>query len=72
MPRGFFLSFALVLSSFLICAGGPLSAAAAAHKEEGESKKDKKVKEPVLSVTEHTVRIDGREVKYTATAGYML
>jgi len=76
MPRRFFLSIALILGSLLICAGGPFSAALAEQKGDGEARKEsrdsKEKKEPVLSVTEHTVKIDGREVKYKATAGYML
>ena len=35
-------------------------------------KDDKKEEEPKLSVTEHTVVIGGKTVKYKATAGYML
>lgn len=34
--------------------------------------KDEKKDEPKLSVTEHTVMIDGKPVRYKATAGYML
>src|SRR6185369_7958961 len=39
-----------------------------------EAKKDepkKDEKEPVLSVTEHTISIGGKVIKYKATAGYM-
>src|SRR5262249_7621206 len=34
--------------------------------------KDKDEDEPKLSVTEHTITIDGKPVKYKATAGYMV
>src|ERR1700679_237557 len=37
-----------------------------------DAAKAKKEEEPKLSVTEHTVIINGQPVKYKATAGYML
>ena len=40
-----------------------------------ESSKKKpilKVPEPSLSVTSHTIQLNGKPLKYTATAGYML
>ncbi len=56
--------------------GSPRGEAAAADKPAGAEKKeaDKKEpeeKEPVLSVTEGTVTIGGKAVRYKATAGYM-
>lgn len=53
---------------------GTTSAASAATAGEAAAKvekKDEKEKEPVLSVTEHTVTIAGKPVRYKATAGYM-
>lgn len=75
MPRGSILSFALMLGLLLVSAGAPFPASSAARNTEKAGTKtteNKKEKDPVLSVTDHTVRIDGREVKYKATAGYML
>ncbi|MSU25113.1 MAG: peptidase S10 [Opitutus sp.] len=34
-------------------------------------KKDEKEKEPVLSITEHELKLGGKVIKYKATAGYM-
>src|ERR1035441_5679983 len=39
-------------------------------KDDGD--KDKEEEEPKLSVTEHTITIGGKPVKYKATAGYMV
>ncbi|MDB6166696.1 MAG: Peptidase, partial [Lacunisphaera sp.] len=46
-------------------------------KDKGAEKKSapekpEKEKEPVLSVTEHELTVDGKVIKYRATAGYML
>lgn len=41
-------------------------------KDKKDKDKDKEKDEPKLSVTEHTVTIGGKQVKYKATAGYML
>ncbi len=59
----------------------PLAAAAAAEKpaaladakpaDKKDDKDKEKEKEPVLSVTEHTITIGGKVIKYKATAGYM-
>ncbi len=40
--------------------------------DKSKSDKDKDKDEPKLSVTEHTVTIGGKPVRYKATAGYML
>ncbi|MBK9144985.1 MAG: peptidase S10 [Candidatus Melainabacteria bacterium] len=64
-----------MLGLLLVSAGAPFPASSAARNTEKAGTKtteNKKEKDPVLSVTDHTVRIDGREVKYKATAGYML
>jgi carboxypeptidase C (cathepsin A) len=44
------------------------------NKEENEKKIEKKVEVPeeVISETKHSVHIDGKEIKYTATAGTLL
>lgn len=42
------------------------------NKVAADKKKDKDDDEPKLSVTEHTITIDGKPVKYKATAGYMV
>lgn len=47
------------------------SADSATKSEKKDDRKDEKEKEPVLSITEHTVVISGRPVRYKATAGYM-
>ena len=50
------------------------SGAAAAPAEAGAKaaeKKDEKEKEPVLSVTEHTMTLGGQTLRYKATAGYL-
>lgn len=56
----------------------PAAVAAVAEKSgppasdaKGAEKKDEKEKEPVLSVTEHTLALGGKTIKYKATAGYM-
>src|SRR3954465_12456599 len=36
------------------------------------AEKPEKEKEPILSVTEHELTVDGKVIKYRATAGYML
>ncbi len=41
-------------------------------KSKDDAEKEKKEEEPKLSVTEHTVTIGGKPVKYKATAGYMI
>jgi carboxypeptidase C (cathepsin A) len=40
--------------------------------EKIEVDKDKDAAEPVLSVTEHSVTVDGKVIKYHATTGYMI
>lgn len=42
------------------------------EKSKDEKDKEKKEEEPKLSVTEHTVTIGGKPVKYKATAGYIV
>ena len=48
--------------------------AAPAEAEKKEDKKDEKKDEPkdTVSVTEHTATINGKEIKYTATAGKLV
>jgi carboxypeptidase C (cathepsin A) len=41
-------------------------------KADDDKKDDKKDEEPVLSVTAHTITVDGQVIKYHATAGYMV
>ncbi|HEY9715785.1 MAG TPA: hypothetical protein V6C72_20090, partial [Chroococcales cyanobacterium] len=48
------------------------SAGSKKHASAADKKKEKAGDEPKLSVTEHTVVINGQPVKYRATAGYMV
>ena len=60
-------SFYVFLVVFLIFQLPSLSA-----QESSKKKPTPKVPEPSLSVTSHTIQINGKPLKYTATAGYML
>ena len=60
-------SFYVFLVVFLIFQLPNLSAQVSSKK-----KPTPKVPEPSLSVTSHTIQINGKPLKYTATAGYML
>jgi carboxypeptidase C (cathepsin A) len=70
----------VILAAFLALTFAPVAPAAVAAVAEksgpagepkGAEKKDDKEKEPVLSLTEHTLTLGGKVIKYKATAGYM-
>jgi len=48
------------------------TAASPGNKESKDGDKDKEEKEPAPSVTEHTITVGGKTIKYRATAGYMV
>ena len=60
-------SIYVILVLFLIFQFPNLSA-----QESSKKKPPPKVPEPSLSVTSHTIQINGKPLKYTATAGYLL
>jgi carboxypeptidase C (cathepsin A) len=68
----------LVMAAFSIAAVAPSRADADAKDpkadkcERGDSDKFAEDTDPVLSVTAHQITVDGRVIKYHATAGYML
>jgi carboxypeptidase C (cathepsin A) len=70
------LSSKLMLLSLCLCIGAPtvVALAAPAEAEKKEDKKDEKKDEPkdTVSVTEHSATIDGKEIKYRASAGKLV
>jgi carboxypeptidase C (cathepsin A) len=77
------LGLVLTLTLLLVCpthprareqdkANGPEKASAKKEDKDKEKDKDKEEEEPKLSVTEHTITVGGKPVKYKATAGYIV
>jgi hypothetical protein len=71
-----FLSFLPALASFAAESAAPARPVTTKADKPAEvtakaDKKDEKEKEPVLSVTEHSLAVGGKALRYKATAGYM-
>lgn len=69
---GICLLVLLFASGFTVCQGKVLIADSGSQDKSDDKDESKKEKEPIPSVTDHSILIDGRKIEYQATAGYMV